>query len=119
MERLLKNKRAFTLIELLIVIAILAILVLIAVPRYNNSRLKADKTAHNANVRILETAGIRYLMENKVSESGEVVITDELVSKKYIKEIPKLPKSISGTAYVVKVVNGEIVVTPAVVDDEK
>ena len=46
------KKKAFTLIELLVVIAILAILILIAVPRYNNSRVKADKTAHSANVKV-------------------------------------------------------------------
>lgn len=113
------KKKAFTLIELLIVIAILAVLILIAVPRYNNSRLKADRTAHNANVRILETAGLRYVTENKVNESGEVEITNELVSKKYIKELPKLPKSITGNTYVVKIVNGDVVVTPALVENEE
>lgn len=113
----LKKKKAFTLIELLIVIAILAILVLIAVPRYNNSRLKADRTAHNANVRVLETAALRYLTENKVSSTGEVDITEELVNKKYIKEIPKVPKSVGGV-YIIKIVNGDVVVTPEIVDNE-
>ncbi|KXB67437.1 prepilin-type cleavage/methylation protein [Parvimonas sp. KA00067] len=110
------KKKAFTLIELLVVIAILAILILIAVPRYNNSRVKADKTAHSANVRVLEVAGLRYLTEEKVE--GDVDITEELVSKKYIKEIPKLPKSIKGTAYSVQVKNGDIVVTPTVEKDD-
>lgn len=111
------RKRAFTLIELLIVIAILAILVLIAIPRYNNSRIKADKTAHATNVRVLETAGLRYLSEEKVS-GDEKDITEELVTKKYIKSIPKVPKSITGNSYNVKVKNGDIVVTPAVEGDD-
>ena len=98
------KKKAFTLIELLVVIAILAILILIAVPRYNNSRVKADKTAHSANVKVLEVAGLRYLTE--------------LVNKKYIKEIPKLPKSIKGTAYKVEIKNGDVVVTPPVEKDD-
>lgn len=119
MKKFIKKSRGFTLIELLIVIAILAILVLIAVPRYNNSRLKADKTAHNANVRVLETAGLRYLTENSVEEGVEIDITSELVSKKYIKELPSVPKSISKTKYVVKILNGDIVVTPAMVSDEE
>ncbi len=110
------KKKAFTLIELLVVIAILAILILIAVPRYNNSRVKADKTAHSANVRVLEVAGLRYLTEEKVE--GDVDITEDLVTKKYIKEIPKLPKSIKGTAYSVQVKNGDIVVTPTVEKDD-
>ena len=110
------KKKAFTLIELLIVIAILAILILIAVPRYNNSRLKADKTAHATNVRVLETAGLRYLTEEKNEEDRD--ITNELVSKKYIKEVPKLPKSIQGTNYRVEIKSGDIVVTPNVENED-
>lgn len=109
------KKKAFTLIELLIVIAILAVLVLIAIPRYNNSRIKADKTAHATNIRVLETAAIRYLSEEKVENPTESKdITQELVSKKYIKEIPKVPKSIKGsTTYTVTIQNGEVTITPA------
>ena len=106
------KKKAFTLIELLVVIAILAILILIAVPRYN----KADKTAHSANVKVLEVAGLRYLSEEKVESDKD--ITEELVSKKYIKEIPKLPKSIKGTVYKVEIKNGDVVVTPTVEKDD-
>lgn len=108
------KKKAFTLIELLIVIAILAVLVLIAVPRYNNSRIKADKTAHATNVRVLETAAIRYLAEEKIEDTtSSKDITNDLVTKKYIKELPKVPKSISGDNYTVTVTNGDITVTPA------
>lgn len=110
------KKKAFTLIELLVVIAILAILILIAVPRYNNSRVKADKTSHSANVKVLEVAGLRYLSEEKVESDKD--ITEELVSKKYIKEIPKLPKSIKGTVYKVEIKNGDVVVTPTVEKDD-
>ena len=100
------KKKAFTLIELLVVIAILAILILIAVPRYNNSRVKADKTAHSANVKVLEVAGLRYLSEEKVE--SDMDITEELVNKKYIK----------GTAYKVEIKNGDVIVTPAVEKDD-
>jgi hypothetical protein len=110
------KKKAFTLIELLVVIAILAILILIAVPRYNNSRVKADKTAHAANVKVLEVAGLRYLTEEKVESDKD--ITEDLVTKKYVKEIPKLPKSIKGTAYKVEIKNGDIIVTPSVEKDD-
>ena len=45
-------------------------------------------------------------------------ITEELVNKKYIKEMPKLPKSIKGTNYKVEIKNGDIIVTPAVEKDD-
>jgi len=99
------KKKAFTLIELLVVIAILAILILIA-----------DKTAQAANVKVLEVAGLRYLTEEKVESDKD--ITEDLVTKKYVKEIPKLPKSIKGTAYKVEIKNGDIIVTPSVEKDD-
>lgn len=113
MKKLVKSsKKAFTLIEILIVIAILAILVLIAVPRYNNSRIKADKTAHLTNIRVLETAAIRYLSDENVKDKDDII--DDLVTKKYIKEIPKIPNSIKtkNKKYQVKLKDGEIIIYP-------
>jgi type IV pilus assembly protein PilA len=43
MKTFLKNKKGFTLTELMIVVVILGILVLIAVPIYNNVTDKAEK----------------------------------------------------------------------------
>lgn len=51
-----KNKKGFTLVELVVVIAILGILAALAVPKLMGSRKNAAITAHNANVRTLEGA---------------------------------------------------------------
>lgn len=113
MKILIKSrKNAFTLIEILIVIAILAILVLIAVPRYNNSRIKADKTAHLTNIRVLETAAIRYLADENIRDKDDII--DDLVKKKYIKEIPKIPNSIKtlNKKYIVTIKDGEVIISP-------
>ena len=56
LQTLKKKKKAFTLLELLVVLAILAILIAIAIPVYKGQKEKAAITAHNANVRVLETA---------------------------------------------------------------
>lgn len=84
----LKNKKkGFTLLELLVVLAILAILIAIAVPVYKGQKEKAAITAHNANVRVLETA-----VESYRQDKGEYPKKiKELVDGKYIKIAPKIP----------------------------
>ena len=51
LRKKLKNKKGFTLMEMLIVIAIIVILLAIAIPSFNNSLNKAKTTADEANVR--------------------------------------------------------------------
>ena len=86
----LKNKKkGFTLLELLVVLAILAILIAIAIPVYKGQKEKAAITAHNANVRVLETAVESYRQDN----SGNLPVDLEKLVPDYIKSIPKVPAS--------------------------
>lgn len=62
MMKKLKNKKAFTLAELLIVIAIIAVLVAIAIPVFNAQLDKAEKGVLTANCRsALSEATVDYL----------------------------------------------------------
>ncbi|MSB16344.1 prepilin-type N-terminal cleavage/methylation domain-containing protein [Finegoldia magna] len=89
----LKNKKkGFTLLELLVVLAILAILIAIAVPVYKNQKEKAAITAHNANVRVLETAVESYRQDHDGKLPDKLDI-NELVNGNYIKSVPKVPAS--------------------------
>ena len=88
-----RKRKAFTLIELIIVIAIIAILSAIAIPRYNNAKTKAADTAHEANIKMLKSAAELRLLDGdppKVEWSK-----DEEDYKKYIDEWPKIPKGVS------------------------
>ncbi|MBS6928408.1 MAG: prepilin-type N-terminal cleavage/methylation domain-containing protein [Finegoldia magna] len=104
----LKNKKkGFTLLELLVVLAILAILIAIAVPVYKNQKEKAAITAHNANVRVLETAVESY-RQDKGKYPGSV---DELVKGDYIKKEPEIPKILNngtGGKYQINSTNGNV-----------
>ena len=51
LRKKLINKKGFTLMEMLIVIAIIVVLLAIAIPSFNNSLNKAKTTADEANVR--------------------------------------------------------------------
>ena len=51
MNRTMKNKKGFTLMEMLIVIAIIAVLVAIAIPIYSSQMHKAKVSADWANLR--------------------------------------------------------------------
>ncbi|MEZ7891525.1 MAG: prepilin-type N-terminal cleavage/methylation domain-containing protein [Candidatus Wallbacteria bacterium] len=88
----LRNKTAkgFTLIELMIVIAIIGILAAIAVPNFNRARLQAKKKACTSNMKTIEGAVELYNMENSVTEAN-VVQTATLSSMGYLKTEPKCP----------------------------
>ena len=58
------NKKGFTLIEMLVVIAIIAILVAIVVPIVNNSTVKARAAADAANLRSIAAEVAIDLLDN-------------------------------------------------------
>ncbi|MFR6143591.1 MAG: prepilin-type N-terminal cleavage/methylation domain-containing protein [Finegoldia sp.] len=86
LQTLKKKKKGFTLLELLVVLAILAIIIAIAIPVYKNQKEKAAITAHNANVRVLETAVESYRQDKgKLPDKLDKLVPD------YIKSVPKVP----------------------------
>jgi type IV pilus assembly protein PilA len=60
----LKNQRGFTLLELLIVVAVIGILAAIAVPQYNAYRTKSELASVLSNCRSLFRAFTIFYMEN-------------------------------------------------------
>ncbi len=60
----IRTRRAFTLIELLIVVAIIAILAAIAVPNFMEAQVRAKVTRVKADLRSLKTAIETYRMDN-------------------------------------------------------
>lgn len=123
-KKIKKNNKGFTLVELVVVIAILGILAAIAVPRFTGSRKNAAVAAHNANVRTLESAANMYLVDggedttwNKESDSW----------KDYLQEWPDIPDLVKNYLnitndnytvdnYTVVIKDGEITVEPGYVE---
>ena len=66
--RKMLNKKGFTLAELLIVVAIIAVLVAIAIPVFTNQLEKSKEATDAANLRsAIATLVTEYLTENKAS----------------------------------------------------
>ncbi|MDU2202659.1 MAG: prepilin-type N-terminal cleavage/methylation domain-containing protein [Anaerococcus hydrogenalis] len=89
-----KRRKGFTLIELIIVIAIIALLAAIAIPKYKVSKEKAAITAHNANISMLKTAASLKLNESSSSD-GIIQWSDGKGDyKNYLDKWPKVPKGL-------------------------
>lgn len=130
-KKLCKDNRGFTLIELVVVIAILAILAFIAVPKLAGTTDKAAKSAHNANVRTLESAANMCIAEEglpseKITWNGTKSTASNYKWENYVQEWPKVPKGLKvksgepavGTNYTVEIENtGKITVKPEKQDE--
>lgn len=69
--RKMKNKKGFTLMEMLIVVAIIAILVAIAIPTFASSLNKARVATDEANIRAGYASVMADVLTNEGENSGE------------------------------------------------
>lgn len=93
-----KKRQAFTLVELIIVIAIMGILAAIAIPKYNKSRIKAAETAHIANVEMLKSAA-RMKILDKDEPFNWPIDNKENDKKGYVNYMEKWPEIPNGLKF--------------------
>ena len=88
------NRKGFTLIELMIVIAIIAILAAILVPNFVKARAQGQLTACKSNLKNIGTACEMYASDH----NGRYVnATGDLQTKGYMKVVPTCP--LDGSTY--------------------
>ncbi len=109
-----KKRKGFTLIELIVVIAILGILMAIAIPRLGGFRDSANSRADEANERILRTAAEMHIADVGIADAAGTYIEggtapanalDQYISDEW-------PTPSTGGTYSVEIKSdGDIVVT--------
>ena len=97
MKRQTQNTRGFTLIEMLIVVALIGILATIAVGQYQRSIVRAKEAALRENLFVM-----RSQISNYFADKGEYPFDlQSLVDEKYLKRIPSDPITRSADTWVV------------------
>lgn len=97
-----KSGRGFTLIELMVVMAIIATLLSLAMPRYFHSVDKSKEAALLADLNGIRDAIDKYYSDN--SKYPDVL--DDLVNKKYLRSIPPDPITDSNQTWLVVAPDG-------------
>ena len=76
LQKLNKNRGGFTLVEIMIVVAIIALLAAIAVPNFLRARKRSQATRILEDLRIIDSAIDQYAIENNKSGGATVNWTD-------------------------------------------
>lgn len=112
MKTLLRSSKGFTLIELIVVMAIVALLASIAAPRYFNSLQKSKETALRSSLSTMRDALDQYAADKgRYPDSLE-----ELATARYIREIPEDPLTGSREGWVMLAPPPDAIATGQVYD---
>jgi len=75
-SKLMQRRSGFTLVEIMIVVAIIALLAAIAVPNFLRARKRSQATRMLEDLRIIDSAQDQYAIENNKDTGDTVVWTD-------------------------------------------
>lgn len=89
--------KGFTLVELLVVMAIIALLLALAVPRYFRSVTRAEETVLRENLTLIRDAVDKYYADNAKYPPD----LQELVTKRYLRKVPDDPITGSAATWVI------------------
>ena len=85
------RKSAFTLVEIMIVVAIIGLLAAIAIPNFIKAREASQKNACIANLKQIDGAKNTWALEQKKTSSDVPVNSDLFGATLYIRDTPQCP----------------------------
>ncbi|MFH1847409.1 MAG: prepilin-type N-terminal cleavage/methylation domain-containing protein [Candidatus Omnitrophota bacterium] len=93
----LLGKKGFTLVEIMIVVAIIGLLAAIAIPNFVKAQATAQEKACIANLKQIDGAKTLYALDNNVASGGACAMSNLVTD--YIKSTPQCPAGGADTDY--------------------
>src|SRR6266404_4163500 len=91
MQVIKSHKAAFTLVEIMIVVAIIGLLAAIAIPNFVKARTASQRAACIANLKQIDGAKATWALENKKTGGDLPTAADLYGAAKYIRDEPSCP----------------------------
>lgn len=114
MKKNIKKKKGFTLIELIIVVAVLGILALIAVPKFGEIQKNSKKKADIASAKIIADTATRLVVEGTIEDDADEDTRNEVKKTNDVgdalQDIPKVQYDNKEKEFYYNVTGGNVTV---------